>query len=56
MPIAVPSEFVATSRNRYDVFGSSPVTTDDTEMGADPDPALVDEVEEPSAVLLPYSK
>ncbi len=56
MPVDVPAEFVATSWNKYVVFGLSPVTTVETVVGVVPEPASVDEVEEPSPVLVPYWK
>ena len=55
-PVDVPTEFVATSWKRYDVFGSRPVTTVETEVGAEPDPASAVAVEEPSDVVVPYEK
>jgi hypothetical protein len=55
-PVAVPAEFVAMSSKRYDVFGSRPVTTVETEVGAEPDPASAEAVEDPSDVVVPYEK
>ena len=54
IPVEVPAEFVATSWKRYVVFGLRPVTTVDTVVGADPEPALAEAVEEPSDVVVPY--
>ena len=55
-PVDVPAEFVATSSKRYDVFGLRPVTTVETEVGEEPDPASAEAVEEPSDVVVPYWK
>jgi hypothetical protein len=53
-PDDVPAEFVATSWKRYDVFEVSPVTTAETWVGVEPEPALAEEVEELSDVVVPY--
>jgi hypothetical protein len=38
------------------VFGLRPVTTVETEVGEEPDPASAETVEEPSDVVVPYEK
>ena len=52
-PVEVPAELVATSSKRYVVLGLSPVTTVDTFVGLVPEPALVEEVDEPNEVDVP---
>src|SRR6266852_2068082 len=55
-PLLVPASLVATSRKWYVVLGERLETVAVTVRSLAPEPALFDDVFDPYAVLVPYSK